>query len=116
MTKRRKAEHPDFTTFTRGATARSSLHYGVFVFRREQWKTPTPEQQADYQRRAAIVRKNGGYMARLAYEEAGENPRFTEADCRAMKRAVAKTNPDLKVVDSWNGVGYYGYSVAVSKR
>lgn len=111
---KRRCKHPDFEGYRRFTG--NPKYTGIFVFQRAHWKEPTPEQLADYRHRRKIVEDNGGSMRRMEWMCAGQNPRFTEADCRAMKQAVRKSNPDLKIVDDWNGVGVYGYSVAVAKR
>ncbi len=106
--------HPEFSGFHKGSF-RSPTHYGVFCFERPVHKTATPAQIADYRRREKIVHDNGGTMILAENEIAGENKPFSKQECDAMDRAITTANPGLRIADRWNGVGVYGYSVAVEK-
>jgi hypothetical protein len=87
----------------------------VVVFEKARWKPPTPAQVEAYESDAAIVRAHGGCMVRQLQDIAGEFPRYTQADCDAMEAAVVRDlGGGYGVVDRWNGVGCWTFSVAIA--
>lgn len=101
----RKCSHPEFRYCAIGARP------FVFVFDRPRFKTPTPKQIAEYQANEKIVKAHGGVMLRSEYELAGENPTLTAQDVHEAVKQVLLDNPDLELVDTWNGIGCYTLSV-----
>ena len=108
----RKVDHPNF----RRAEAKGYAGFPVIIFDRDEWKTPSEEQCLDYQERKKKVEELGGVMYVLEWEVAGRNPPFTEEDCLAMRRAVEKTYPEWRVCETWNGSGYYTFSVSIGLK
>lgn len=88
----------------------------VFVFERQRWIKPSPEQVADYYRRKAIVEANGGMMQKADFDFLGVNPTFTQAEEQDMLMAVLRDNPDLELDKSWNGKGCYTCSVGAKLK
>lgn len=109
-----KVDHPHFERCAKGSHTNEA--HIIFVFNRPMYPTPTAEQRADYERRQKIVRANGGHMTRPLHEELGKLPPFSRKDVAAIKRLVAKTHKNLRVVDHWNGVGVYSLTVAALDR
>ena len=85
----------------------------VLVFERSMWITPSEEQIADYRRRAAIVKELGGYMGRMEYELAGKHSVLSKDEVEEILAAVVRDNPTARIIDHWNGEGYYTMSVGV---
>ena len=83
----------------------------VFLFERSRYIPLSPEGLAEYRRRLAIVRANGGHMILEEYQAGGQNQVLTESDVKEMITAVQRDNPDLTVVTHWNGAGCYTLSV-----
>src|SRR5258706_8601321 len=83
----------------------------VFVFGRDVWMKPSAEQLADYDRREAIVKENGGLMRLQRWETAGKNPSFTKDDVEAAIAVVKSAHPRLDVYTNWNGAGCYSMSI-----
>lgn len=104
--------HPDF----RYVGERSTTGYPYVVFERSLYIKPTERQIKEYRRNKQIVESHGGYMRLSEYEIGGPTPRFTAADCLAMRAAVERDLPDWKVVTTWNGEGTLSYSIAIERR
>lgn len=109
---KRKVEHPDH----RDTYARGHNDLPVVVFERRLWKTPTAEQELDYDIRTKQVVALGGTMLAMRHEMAGKNQTFFPQDIRAMRKAVRKAFPDYIIVGDWNGAGSYTYSVSIMKK
>ena len=108
--KQRTCDHPDFGYCICRRTGRYPF---VFIFERQKTKDPPADVIADYERRKHIVESNGGIMPQLT---GIENPRFTRADMQKAIRAVQKANPDLVIMDTWNGAGLHALSIACKKK
>lgn len=107
---KRKVLHPDY-----GGCMAGKYPY-VFCFERSQWKGPTVTQREDYRRRRVIVEANGGYMRQEEWKAGGARQPFSSSDIVIMRRAVTKSNPDLHIVEVWNGRGCYSFSVGARFR
>lgn len=107
-----KINHPDFAfIYKKGWDG-----YPVVVFERKQWVKPTPEATLDYEVRKTLVESLGGVMRQSYWEIAGPNAHFTKEDIKSM---VASVNRDLQnyvIVNTWNGVGSLGFSVAIRRK
>lgn len=102
-------DHPDFSYVTTGTLPGRPF---VFIFNRRVLRQPTPEQLAEYQANRLIVEAHRGRMLQQEDEIAGKNPSFTTEDVKEAVASVLRSNPNLKFVTTWNGVGFYSLSVA----
>lgn len=107
----RRVEHQYFS----GTTDAGHEGWPVVIFDKLSRVELTAEQIADYERRAKIVRENGGYMSRGLYEEAGETPRFTQEDRDAMIGAALAAYPEWELRKTWNGEGHT-FSVSLKPK
>ena len=109
-----KVSHPNFAYCSKGSATNNN--HILFIFTRPLYNEPTAEQRSDYERRACIVEANGGHMNKSLHEEAGEFPRFNKKDVADIKRLVARTHKDMRVVSHWNGEGCTSLTVACLSR
>lgn len=107
---KRKCIHECFDYCSKGASP------FTFVFSRSRYVTPTETQLQEYRDNKTIVEAHGGRMVKLEYEFAGDNPTFTQKDEQEMIQAVLRDNPDLSRGQSWNGKGYYTFSVGAKLK
>lgn len=108
--KTKRPKHPDFRNVSRGSVINKS--YILFIFYRVMHIEPTAEQLDSFRQREKAVELLGGRMKVMAHQCAGKRPPFAPADCIAMEQAVIRSNPHLRIDSHWNGISYYGYTIA----
>ena len=83
----------------------------VFVFDRPRYIPLTGKALEEYRANKSIVERHGGRMLSDEWSAGGENPKFSKKDTEEMIEAVLAQHPDLNLNSTWNGEGFYTFSV-----